>query len=112
MQQLAQVTRSFSPAGPSPEVVNDVATIKGVEAIFYNFVTVSLALAGIILFIMLVTGGFKYLTAGGNEDQVESARQTLTYAFFGFILAVAALLILRLIEQFTGVQVTIFRITH
>lgn len=94
------------------ERVTDVATIKGLETIFYNLVAVSLALAGIVLFIMLLVGGFKYLTAGDNADQAQSARQTLTYGFLGFILIVAAFLILKLIEQFTGVPVTIFKVTN
>ena len=99
-------TRTFDPlkkevteAGPQ-----GVATIKGLEAIFFNVVVVILSLAGIVLFIMLIIGGFKYLTAGSSQEQTQSARQTLTYAFIGFIVIVAAFLILRLIGEFTGVQ--------
>lgn len=96
----------FDPANPQ----GGVATIKGFEAIFFNFVAVSLSLAGIVLFITIVIGGFKYLTAGDNQDNAAAARQTLTYGFLGFILVVAAFLILKLIEQFTGVKVTVFKV--
>lgn len=105
---IAQVPRSFQ----GDEVVGGVATIKGLEAIFFNVVVVILGLAGIALFIMLIIGGFKYLTAGASQEQAQGARQTLTYAFIGFIIIVAAFLILLLIEQFTGVKVTIFRVTN
>lgn len=109
MNLLAQ-TRSFDPA--RGEVVNDVATIRGFETIFFNLVAISLALAGIVLFIMLLVGGFKFMTAGDNADQAQAARQTLTYGLLGFILIIAAFLILRLIEEFTGVPVTLFKVIH
>ena len=95
----------------NPAVLNNVATIKGFEAIFYNLVVIALAVAGISLFIMLVVGGFKYLTAGGNQDSAQAARQTLTYAFIGFVVLVAAYLILSLIFRFTGVPITTFSVT-
>lgn len=92
------------------EPISDVATIKGIEAIFSNIVAIALAVAGIALFIMLTVGGFKYLTSGGDQQATQSARQTLTYAFFGFVILVAAFLILRFISEFTGVDVTGFSI--
>lgn len=96
-----------------PGAVSDgVATLKGLEVIFFNIVAVSLAAAGIALFVILVIGGFKYLTAGGDQQAVQGARQTLTYAFIGFVVVVAAFLILRFVSVFTGVDVTIFRITQ
>lgn len=111
LQLIAQAPRNFAGdevGGPT----GDVVTIKGLETIFFNLVAVSLALAGIVLFIMLLVGGFKFLTAGDNADQAQSARQTLTYGLLGFILVVSAFLILKLIEQFTGVPVTIFKVTN
>mgnify|MGYP001588610669 CR=1 FL=1 len=108
MQLLAQLPRDFT----GGEVKDGVATIKGLETIFFNLVAISLTLAGIVLFIMLVVGGFKYLTAGDNADSAQAARQTLTYGFFGFIIIISAFLILRLIEEFTGVPVTLFRVTN
>ncbi|MBI3290131.1 hypothetical protein HYZ78_01915 [Candidatus Microgenomates bacterium] len=104
---LAQ-TRDFT----GDEVQDGVATIKGFEAIFYNLVAIALALAGIVLFIMLIVGGFKFMTAGDNADQAKAAQQTLTYGLFGFVLIVSGFLILKLIEQFTGVPVTLFKVIH
>jgi len=39
-----------------------------------------LAFAGLIFFAMLVMGGFRFLTAGGDEKSVQEARKSLTNA--------------------------------
>ena len=88
----------------------DVATLRGFEGLFTNAVTVILGLAGIILFIMLLSGGFKFITAGGDPKAVEGAKKTLTYAILGMVLVAASFLILRFIQVFTGVNVTNFRV--
>jgi hypothetical protein len=87
-----------------------VPTLKGLEVVFNNVVTVILGLAGVVLFIMLLLGGFSYITSGGDPKKVESARNTLTYAIGGVIFIALAYLILKFIEVFTGVPVTEFKI--
>jgi hypothetical protein len=59
---------------------------------------------------MLIVGGFKYLTAGGEAPAVESARKTITYAIAGLVLVALSFLILRFIYAFTGVDVTQFKV--
>jgi len=88
------------------------AKLSELEGIFGNIVGIALELAGIVLFIMLIVGGFNYITSGGNPQQAEAAKKTITFAIFGIILLVMSFLILRLIYQFTGVDVTQFKITQ
>jgi len=88
----------------------DVAQLRDLEGVFGNVVSVVLGLAGIVLFIMLILGGFSYITSGGDPKKVESARNTLTYAIGGMIFIALAYLILKFIEVFTGVPVTEFKI--
>lgn len=82
------------------------------ECVFGNLTNTLLGLAGIALFIMLLIGGFKYLTAGGNPKNIEAAKMTLTYAILGVIATASVFLVLRLIEAFTGANVTNFVITR
>lgn len=89
-----------------------VATIKGLECAFSNFVSVILAFAGIVLFIMFVVGGFRYLTSGGDPKAIEAAKGTLTQAIVGLVILVLAFLILKLIETITNVPVTQFKVTQ
>lgn len=94
------------------ETVNDAATLKGLEDLFGNVVGVALGFAGIVLFIMLIAGGFRYITAGGDPKSVEGAKKTLTYAIAGIVFIALSFLILRFIEVFTGAQVTQFNIVR
>jgi len=67
-------------------------------------------LAGIAAFIMLIVGGFQFLTAGGDPKKTQAASSTLTYAIFGLVAVIAAWFILLFIEKFTGVRITDFDI--
>jgi len=89
---------------------NTPARFSDLEAVFANIVSVILGLAGIVLFIMLLMGGFKFITAGGDPKAVEGAKKTLTYAIAGMVLLAASFLILRFIQEFTGVDVVNFRV--
>ena len=77
------------------------------QDIFSNVVSSLLALGGIVLLIMLLMGGFKYLTSGGDPKAVEGAKKTLTTAIGGFVLLIGSYLILRIIGTFTGTDASI-----
>ena len=87
-----------------------VATLLCIECVFARIVQVALAGAGLVLLIMLIAGGFSYLTAGDNPKTVEKAGMTLTYAFAGLIVVIAAWFIIQAISKITGLNITIFKI--
>jgi hypothetical protein len=93
-------------------LVNGVPQICYFEKIFANIVGAVGALAGIVFLIMLITGGFRYMTSGGNPKGAEAAKGTITAAFIGVILVVASFIILRLLSVFTGFDLTTFQIVH
>jgi hypothetical protein len=84
--------------------MDDIATLSDLEIIFERLISLAIGLAGIVFFIMLIIGGFKYITAGGEPPQLESAKKTLTYAVAGLFFIALAYLILRFIAVFTGVE--------
>ena len=92
------------------QTVGDVATIKGFEGLFSNVVSVVLGLGGIVLFVLLLIGGLKYITAGGDPKGIESAKKTITTAILGMVFLALAFLILQLIQNLTGAPVTEFKI--
>lgn len=79
-----------------------VPTIQGLECVFGNIVAVATALAGLAVFVMLVVGGLKYLTSGGDPKATEAAGNTITHAVLGLVVIIAAYLILRFLSIFTG----------
>lgn len=89
----------------------DVATIKGLECLFSNTLSVLTTVAGLVFFFMLIAGGFKMIFSGGDPKTAASARSTITSAAIGLVVSIAAWLILNFIEIFTGAPVTEFTIS-
>lgn len=87
-----------------------VATIGSLASIFSNIMQAVVALSGVVLFIMLVIGGFNFLLSGGDQKKLEKAKGTVSNAIIGLVVLVCAYLILLIIKTFTGVDVTTFKL--
>jgi hypothetical protein len=87
-----------------------IPTVKCFELVFNNLLAVIISLVVMILFGMLTFGGFKYLTSGNDPAKVEAAKKTMTYAVIGIALIALTFLFFRILEAFTGVKLTIFKI--
>lgn len=91
-------------------VVDGVPTLKCLEVVFGNILTMSTAFIILVLFMMFVIGAFRYLTSFGNAEKVKKAQGTLRYAVIGFVLFVSTYLILNIIDiLFLGGCGRIFR---
>jgi hypothetical protein len=66
-------------------------------------------LIGVISFVMILVGGFKILTSGGDPKGIAGGRQTITLAVVGIALSIISWLVLVLIQNVTGVSVTQFK---
>ncbi|MFZ3301482.1 MAG: pilin [Microgenomates group bacterium] len=82
--------------------------LTSLEKVFENLISAALAMGGIALFIMFLSGGFKYLTSGGDPKATEGAQKTLTYAITGIVVLAGAFLILKIISTITNVDITKF----
>ena len=87
---------------------DDVVTLKGLECIFSRILNIVVQLAGLAVFIMLLIGGWQFLTSGGEKQAVAKARGTLTHAILGLTLLIASWFIMKFISTFTKVDVTNF----
>lgn len=47
-------------------------------------------LVGIIAVIMIIVGGFKYITSGGDSGNISSAKNTIIYAVIGLVIVALA----------------------
>lgn len=88
------------------------ASLSDLEIVFGNVVKVALGFAGIVLFVLLLFGGLKYITAGSDPKAAEGAQKTITFAIGGLILILLSYLILVLITTITGVDVTKFTVVQ
>jgi len=70
-----------------------------ITEVIVRVVSIALALAGLIAILFLIIGGFRYVTAAGNEEAAESAKKTILNSIIGIIVIILAYVILRVIEN-------------
>ena len=61
------------------------ADLFGDTGIFKQITNTILYIVGIIAVIMLILGGVKYLTSGGDSKKVTDAKNTVLYAIIGLV---------------------------
>lgn len=84
------------------------AGVLQLQDLVQRIINLSIEAAFIILTIMLVVAGIKFLTSGGEPKAISSASGTITWALLGMLFLAIGWLILLLIKAFTGVDVTHF----
>lgn len=90
-------------AADDPAVLSDLPMYIG------NVLQAMIPLIGVVSFIMILIGGFTILTSGGNPEGLKKGGQTITLAVAGLVLAILSWLILVMIKNITGVDVTNFK---
>jgi lysylphosphatidylglycerol synthetase-like protein (DUF2156 family) len=74
--------------------------INGVLKTLINLLS---AIVGVVAVIMIVVGGFKYITSGGDSNKTASAKNTIVYAIIGLVIvALAQILVHFVINSSTG----------
>lgn len=91
-------------ADPSKSLIDPgTATGKPVTSpeILKNFVgrvqNIILGVAGVIAVAMIIYGGVLYMTAGGNDEKIAKAKQTLTWAIGGLIVIISAVVVVNVV---------------
>lgn len=54
---------------------------------------------GLLSVLMIIVGGFKYVTSGGDAGKVTSAKNTIMYSIIGLIVAVLAQVIVQFVLE-------------
>ncbi len=57
---------------------------------------------GAVSVIMIIVGGFKYITSGGNDQGVASAKNTIMYALIGLVIVALAQIIVHYVLSRLG----------
>jgi amino acid transporter len=93
---MAQILPATAPGGLPTTVFG---TSDRVSTILLRIVEIALSLAGLIAILFLIIGGFRYVTAAGNEEAAESAKKTILNAIIGIIVIILSFVILRVIDN-------------
>ncbi len=86
--------------GTDTTIPNGVGTSLSILQIAQNVLSFLLTIIGIIAIIMLVIGGIMYLTAAGNEDQLDRGKKIVKYSIIGIFIALASLVLVRQVAAF------------
>lgn len=87
---------------PSEQMQQGVDSIggksaKGFEWTVKRAIDVFLYVIGALSVIMIIYGGFKYITSSGEASAVTSAKNTIMYALIGLVVAAMALTIANIV---------------
>lgn len=77
-----------------------------------NIINVSMMLLGAIAVIVIIYGGFLYVTSRGDAGKVTAAKNTILYAVIGIIVALLAYAIVRFVVDRFGATSTTSNTTN
>ena len=83
-------------AGLNKQYGGDVSTLAG------NVIGSVLTLIGVIFFILMVYGGFLWMTAHGDSGQVDKAKETIIAAVIGMIVVASSYALTTFVFNATG----------
>jgi beta-lactamase regulating signal transducer with metallopeptidase domain len=87
---------SCQAAGTEANCTPDAApkTLSDTIAAIINLLSI---FGGAIAVIMIIVGGFRYITSGGNAESTKGARNTIVYAVIGLIIIAMAQIIVHFV---------------
>ena len=86
---------------PSVDIPNPTGfrtEFTDLSSIVTQAIPILFSVAGIILLVFLLLGGFDYLTAMGDPKKAASGRQKITYAILGFIIIFVSFWLVQIID--------------
>lgn len=77
----------------------------GVNKLITDIVNIFSVIVGIVSVIMIIYGGFRYVTSGGDSGNVSNAKNTIIYAIIGLVVvALAQFIVQFVLDKLTGVS--------
>ncbi len=79
------------------------ASIGCVFSLLPNLISALFSFIGVVTLFMILVGAFRYITAGGDEKQLEEARKVLIYAAIGLGVVVFSFFIMNVLFKLLGI---------
>jgi len=61
--------------------------------------------AGLVLLLMLITGGIGLMTSGGNPDKMKAGYGRITSALIGFLIVFVSYIVVQVVERIFGLDI-------
>ncbi|MEJ0021716.1 MAG: pilin [Candidatus Doudnabacteria bacterium] len=99
----AENLNQIDPNSPAPTVVNPLGSAD-FTVFLKNLLLNFLGIVGVLAILMIIFNGFRYMTAGGNEEQTTIAKDGLKWSVAGVITIVLAYVIIRATATLFGLK--------
>ena len=80
---------------------DDTCTPEGGASGFSNLlkriINIISVVVGVVAVIMIIIGGFRYITSAGSSERVTAAKNTILYALIGLVIVALAQVIVRFV---------------
>ncbi len=96
---LLALKTGLEEAAKNAGLLKDNASAIPLEARLGQLIGSALALVGILFMILMIYGGFKWMTAGGKAEEAQKAQTIIKNSIIGLIIVVAAYLITSFVLQ-------------
>jgi hypothetical protein len=97
MKILAQDLILQPSGGPAVDIVGPLHGINNITDLINRLLLFLLPIAAVILFFVLVAGGFNVLTSQGSPEKIKNGRAMITAGLIGFFILVFAVAIVKII---------------
>lgn len=76
-----------------------------IENMISAIIILVLVIAALVFLFMLILGGIRYISSGGDKGATESARSQITAALIGLVIVFAAWAVINLVSIFFGIDI-------
>ena len=102
MNKIAQVPIGDTFFGKTGHFLADLPGLGQLVSLIANN---AIVVAGVIFLFLIIFAGFQMKTAGGDSQKFQQGQNIITAGFIGFIIVLAAFLIVRFIESSLGIPI-------
>ena len=76
------------------------ATTVSISTVVGAVISAVLGLLGVLFIVLIILGGYKWMMAGGNEEEVSGAKKRITAAVLGLVITLSAYLIWNFVSSY------------
>src|SRR3990167_2671378 len=69
----------------------------GLNAALGRIINIISVIVGVVAVVMIIFGGFRYITSGGTSEKVTNAKNTILYGIIGLVIVALAQVIVRFV---------------
>ncbi len=83
-----------------PDKINNPIAINNFVQLYQTLIQAFFGIMALVAILMLIISGYKYITAGGNEETTQDAKKEIMYSVLGIAIALFAFVIVHAVATF------------